>query len=101
MNLRTTSKQTRLDHLLRMMLTVLLVFAAWHVSTHDIDISGDLNIDEHCQVCRLTHVPTTDLAILTLILPVFVLSIVRLVSVIKPSTRLYRNSFRARAPPLF
>jgi len=101
MTLSTPIKQTRLDYLLRIMLTVLLVFAAWHVATHDIDISGDLNIDEHCQVCRLTHVPTTDLATLTLILPVFVLSIVPLVSVIQPSTPLYRNPFHARAPPLF
>ena len=101
MTLSTSIKQTRIDYLLRIMLTAVLVFAAWHVATHDIDISGDLNIDEHCQVCRLTHVPTTDLPILAWILPVFIISIVRLVSALQPSTPLYRNSFRARAPPLF
>lgn len=101
MTLCTSSQQTRLDYLLRIMLTVVLVFAAWHVATHDIDISSDLNIDEHCQICRLNHVPIADLPILAWIASILLLSLVRLVPTHQRSIVSYRNTLGARAPPLF
>ena len=101
MSLHTPRQQTRLDYLLRIMLTVVLVFAAWHVASHDIDISNDLNVDEQCQVCILNHVPISDLPTLAWIIPILLLSLVHLVPKLEGFISSYRNTHGARAPPLF
>jgi len=84
-----------------MVLLVALVFAAWHVASHDIDTSGDIGSHEECQLCRLNHVSITDLPILTWIVPLLIVSLVLIVPVLQRATQSYRYTLGARAPPLF
>lgn len=101
MAVSSSNKQARRYYLLRIMLAVVLVIAAWHVASHDVDLSGDLDSDENCQVCRLSHVPIIDLPILAWLIPVLVLSLRWLAPIFQQTIQSYRYASGARAPPLF
>jgi len=99
MNLNVLQKSARTSYFLRVMLSVVLVFSALHISTHDIDTSGDLDSNEHCQVCRLNHIPITDFPPLTLGVPLLALALVHSIPALHQPSRLHLSSFNARAPP--
>ena len=101
MDLNVLNKQTRTGYFLQVMLSVVLLFSALHVSTHDIETSGDLDSQEHCQVCRLNHIPITDLPTLTWIVPLLALTLVHSILVLQQPTKTHLSTFSARAPPLF
>ena len=100
MTLNTPIQQTRINYLLQVMLAVVLVFAALHVSTHNIETSGDLDSQEHCQVCRLNHIPISDLPTLTWIVPLLALVLIHSIPALQQPTKIHRSTFSARAPPL-
>jgi len=83
------------------MLLVTLLFAAWHVASHEIDASNDVSGHKECQVCRLSHVPIVDLPMLTLVVPLLIVSLVLAFPKLKRPTQSYRYTLGARAPPLY
>lgn len=101
MNLGTSSQHSDTSHLLRIMLVALLMFAAWHVASHDLDISNDANNHTECQACRLNHVPLADLPVLSWALSLFLISFLLAIPAIQHTTQSYRYTLGARAPPLF
>jgi len=100
MTLNTPIQQTRTNYLLRVTLAVVLVFAALHVSTHDIETSDDIDSQEHCQVCRLNQLPISDLPTLAWIVPLLALILLRPIPALQHPTKIHLSSFSARAPPL-
>lgn len=101
MILDTSNRQTGLDRLLRIVLVAVLVFAAWHVSSHDLDTLSDISSHTECQVCRLNHVPIADLPILIWIMPLFIISLALVIPALQRPTQSFRYTLGARAPPLF
>ncbi len=97
----TLNPQSCLTRALTLMVLAALVFAIWHVSLHDLDVASDANGHGECQVCRLNHVPVTDLPVSSWIVPLFVISLLLIVPVFQRPTQSYRYRLRARAPPLF
>ncbi len=96
MTLNTSNQQTYLNHLLKIILVVALVFAVWHVASHDVS-SGH----EECQVCRLNHVPIADLPVPAWIIPLFIASLLLVFLTLQRPIQSYRYTLGARAPPLF
>lgn len=80
-----------------MLLVVALMFAAWHVASHDVDIASD---HEECQACRLNHVPITDLPVLSLLVSLLLASLILVIPAFQRPTQAYRYTLGARAPPL-
>ena len=88
----------------RLILTVLVfafVFASVHLVLHDMEeSSGDLNVQDECQVCRLNHVPVISTRGHSLFAPL------RVIAYVLPTKTFRRyDTFRfptlgARAPPL-
>lgn len=101
MTLGTSNRQIRLDHFLRMVLSVVFVFAILHVSSHDLDISDDTSSTEECQVCRLNNVSFAALPVPLLVTPLLLSSLVISISTFQQPTLSPRHTFGARAPPLF
>ena len=93
------NQQSTPDRLLRMVLTAALIFAVWHVTSHDIGTSNDVS-DHTCQMCRLNHVPVADLPVFSWIVPLFVINLLFVTPVVQRSTQSYRYTLGARAPPL-
>ena len=94
------NQQSSRDRLLRMVLTTALVFAVWHVASHDIGTSNDVS-DHACQVCRLNHVPVADLPVFSWVVPLFIINLVFVIPAFQRPTQSYRYALGARAPPLF
>jgi len=101
MNSGTSSKHIYHSRLLRITLVVFLVFAAWHVATHDLGILSDTGEHTQCQACRLNHVPITDLPIFTWAISLFLICLLFTLSAVQHKTQLDRYTLGARAPPLF
>ena len=97
MNLGASSQHSDTSHLLRIMLVVLLVFANWHVATHELD---DLSDHSQCQVCRLSHVPLADLPVFSWVLSLLLIRFLLAIPAIQSTTQSYRYTLGARAPPL-
>ena len=97
MNFGTSNRQARLDRFLRIVLMVTLLFAAWHVASHGVDIASG---HEQCQVCRLSHVPIADLPVFAWLVPLILLSLVLIILTLQQPTQPYRYTLGARAPPL-
>ena len=88
------------QQLLRIVLSVALIFAALHVAFHDLDISSNINDAEECQVCRISNVPTDLVAAPALLASLFLLSYVLIVPAFQPPTLRHQHILGARAPPL-
>ena len=97
----TLMQQTSSSRWLRMLLAMVLVVATWHTALHDIDITGDSDSDEQCEVCRLKHSPVDELSVITEPVPFFLLSLILVLPAFKRSTQTNRYTPCARAPPLF
>jgi len=100
MNLSTSSQRSDFNHLLRIMLVVLLTFAAWHVASHELDLSSNVSGHAECQVCRLNHVPLADLPVLVWASSLFLISFLLAIPASQRTTQSYRYTLGARAPPL-
>jgi hypothetical protein len=95
-----STQQSRINHWLQMLLVVLLVSSVWHVAIHDIIVSGDINAQEECQVCRLTNIPTTDgVPVLSLIVPLVLLAFISVTSNQQHYPQHSSYTLGARAPP--
>ncbi len=55
--------------LIRLILACALVFAALHVSLHDLDTHSDVDDADICQVCRIHHVPAVSVPLPALSVP--------------------------------
>ena len=95
-----TKQQTYRERIVRIVLAMALVFAAFHVSLHDLDFSGDVNNHE-CQVCRINHVPIADLPTHSLTIPILLLCLILVITVFQQRSQSYHYINGARAPPLF
>jgi len=88
----------------RLIMTVLafaLVFASLHFVQHDLEASsGDLNVHDECQLCRLNHVPLVSTPEHSLFLPLRVIAFVLPTQIIKHNNTLRFPTLGARAPPL-
>ncbi len=100
MNLGTSRQRSGFNHLLRIMLVVLLMFAAWHVASHDLDLLGNISDHSECQVCRLNNVPFADFPVLAWALSLFLISFQLAIPAIQRSTQSCHYTLGARAPPL-
>ena len=100
MNLGATYKLSDFNHLLRIVLVVLLMFSAWHVASHDLDIFSDVSEHSECQVCRLSHVPLADFPVFAWALSLFSIRFLLAIPAIQRTTQSYRHTLGARAPPL-
>lgn len=100
MNLGTTHKRSDFNHLLRIMLVVLLMFSAWHVASHDLDLFSDVSDHSECQVCRLSHVPLADLPVFAWALSLLLIRFLLAIPAIQRTTQSHRYTLGARAPPL-
>jgi len=96
----TLMQQSSSNRWLRVLLALALVVATWHTALHDIDISGDSDSDEQCEVCRLKHSPVDKLSVITDPVPFFLLSLILVLPAFKRSTQTNRYAPCARAPPL-
>ena len=95
-------QNTKANHLLRLLLVFALAFAALHVALHDINMSGvGLDGNEHCQVCRLNHVPLASLPLPALLASLAHLAYVKPDVVPQYHPLNHLTALRARAPPLF
>lgn len=101
MNDGTSNKHIYHSRMLRITLVVFLVFAAWHVATHDLGIPSDTGEQTQCQVCRLNHVPITDLPIFIWAISLFLICLLFTLPAVQRKTQSYRYILGARAPPLF
>lgn len=102
MTLSTSNLQMLVrSRLLRMILSVALVFAALHVSSHELYISNDGGSTQDCQVCHLNKIPFDTPPDFTWVLPLLLLSSILLISAHSQPTQIYRHILGARAPPLF
>jgi len=101
MNLGTSSQHSDTSHLLRIALVVLLLLAAWHVASHELDHLSNISDHTECQVCRLNHVPLADLPVLSWALSLFLIRFLLATPAIQRTTQSYRYTLGARAPPLF
>jgi len=100
MNLGTSSQNSHTSHLLRIMLVVLLMIAAWHVASHELDHLNNFSEHTECQVCRLNHVPLADLPLLAWALSLFLIRFLLAIPAIQRTTQAYHYTLGARAPPL-
>lgn len=100
MNSCSSSQRSATNHLLRIVLVVLLVLAAWHVATHELDHSGSSG-DTECQVCRLNHVPFADFPVFAWALSLFLACFLSVTPITQRTIQSYRYTLGARAPPLF
>ncbi len=100
MNLGASRQRSDFNHLLRIMLMVLLMFAAWHVASHDLDLLGNISDHTECQVCRLNNVPLAGLSVLAWALPLFLISFQLAIPAIQRNTQSCRYTLGTRAPPL-
>jgi len=90
---------TKDNRFIRLVLVFALVFAAFHVALHDLDLRGEGG--EQCQVCSLNNVPVVSFAIPSLHAPLNILAFVLPVTDVD-----YQSSYPfhiqwARAPPPF
>jgi len=99
MNACISNNKTKLNRLLCIFLVVAMLFAAWHVTSHEIDISGEVTSHEECQVCRLGHAPIIDLPTLTWFVPLLLLSLILLIPTVLRTNQSHRYILGARAPP--
>lgn len=97
----TFMQKTSSNRWLRTLLALALVVATWHVALHEVDIAGDTESDEQCEVCRLKHSPVDELSVITDPVPFFLLSLILVFPAFKRSTQTHRYTPCARAPPLF
>jgi len=97
----TLMQQTSSSRWLRVLLALALVVTTWHVALHEVDIAGDIDSDEQCEVCRLKHSPVDELSVITDPVPFFLLSLILVLPAFKRSTQTDRYPPCARAPPLF
>ena len=82
------------------MLLVTLLFAAWHVASHEIGDANNVSGHKECQVCRISHAPIVDLPIVALIVPLFIISLVLAVQKTNRPAQSFLYVLGARAPPL-
>jgi len=101
MTINTSNRQFYLNHLLRMILSVALVFATFHVVFHELDISNNHSDTEECQFCRINNVPFTLQSVPDLVVPLFLLSSVLIIPAFQQPTLNNKHILGARAPPLF
>lgn len=85
--------------LLRSIMAILLVFAAWHVTQHEVPVTGNGDTHEECQVCRLGHTPSSDVDVAPSTLPLFLLQLVTLAVVLQLHNRFKHQTPLARGPP--
>lgn len=67
---RSLSEQSPVRRALRPLLIIIVLFALWHVSQHDVQSAVDGN--GHCEICRLNHVPVTGSAAQALFTAIFI-----------------------------
>lgn len=84
---------------LRVVLSLALLFAAWHVTQHDIAFAGQTDAHEECQVCRLTQTPTSANTVSPALMPLYVLLQLSAVAIVLSSVKTPVQQHRARAPP--
>jgi len=84
---------------LQIALVLAIVFSAWHVASHDIDITGDVSSAEECQTCILNHIPIADLPAPTWFIPLMILSLGVVFPAIRQPSQIRFFSHGARAPP--
>jgi len=99
MNSAYISRHPRFSYLLQIALVLAIVFSAWHVASHDIDIQSDASNAEECQTCILNHIPIADLPTPTWFIPLMILSLGVIFPAIRQPSQFRFFSFGARAPP--
>ncbi len=95
-----SNNNSKLNRFVGIILILAMLFAAWHVATHEIDFSGDTTSHEECQVCRIGNVPIVDLAKLILFTPLLLLSSIVIIPAVIRTNQSPRYILGARAPPL-
>lgn len=93
-------RHTKENRLLRLVLAFALVFAALHVSLHDMDVEA-AGPDHQCQVCRLNQMPAASVSPSLLLAPLLVLAFVAAVPSDQYHPSILSRVQWARAPPLF
>ena len=90
------------DRLILTALAFALVFVSVHFVLHDLDeATSDLNVQDECQVCRLSHVPVASDPGLFLFEPLRVVAYVLPTKTVWSHDLLRFPTLGARAPPLF
>ena len=86
---------------MRLLLVVFVLVALWHVSQHDVQPELDTNNSGHCNICRLSQMPSAGGAALV----VFAAVLVHAAPFLLIDVPLFRsNSYLprlARGPPSF
>lgn len=86
---------------MRLLLVVVVLFALWHVSQHDLQFAMDDGRGGHCEICRLNHMPSVGGAAQVLFAAIFMRT-APLVIVDAPHLRSKSYLPRlARGPPSF
>ena len=101
MNVASSSQKYKLNRMLRIILVLAMSFAAWHVTSHEVDFSGEASGHEECQLCLLSHTPTADFPTFTWFVPLLILSLIMIVPDVHRFGQPLRYILGARAPPIF
>lgn len=99
MSTDTANRRSYLHRLLQMVLSVALVFTLFHVASHGLELDVAGGDASECEVCRLNHMPA-DLPLVSVpAVPLFLLSLLLIVSVFRQPTLHLKHILGARAPP--
>ena len=100
MNAGTSIYKAKLNRTLRIILAMAMLFAAWHVTSHEIDISGEVGSHEECQLCLLSHIPIAHSPALAWFAPLLIFSRILILPIDQRPGQSFRYILGARAPPL-
>ncbi len=94
----TTTQNPSIQRITRWLMVFALIFAAWHVSLHEVDLAdGSLN---ECQVCSLSQTSLLGHANQSAQQVVFIAVATTPMPTAQPATPFYISPWQARAPPL-
>lgn len=95
----TSNRQTYQRYLPQAVLVLALVFAAWHVASHDVTVLSD---PDKCKVCRLNQLPIAISPVISMAAPLLLWSLLILViPALQRPNRPYAYTLGARGPPLY
>lgn len=87
-----------LQRMTRWLMVFALIAAAWHVSSHEVDVA-DSGLNE-CQVCTLSQTSLLGHVNPAPLTAVFIAVSTTLIPATQPAIPLYTSAWQARAPPL-
>ena len=98
---RLLSEPSVTERGMRLLLIVLMLFALWHVSQHELPSTVGADNTAHCEICRLNHIPFLGSVALALAAALFVcVTPLALVDNLSLRSKSYLPHFPRGPPPV-